>query len=100
LPDQQRDIAFDGCSGRQRIPHLTCSAAKKLFMKLGQFARHHYGPARAEDSFNILERLENTMWRFIEHKGGGLIPERFECARSLAGFRRQKPCEEKRIGGE
>jgi len=66
-------------------------------MNLGQFARHHYGPPRAEDPFNVLEGLENSMRSFIEHERGRLIPQGFKCARPLAGFRRQKAREHETI---
>ena len=76
--------------GGGQLGRMFAIAARRMGYRVHTFSPEENGPA-AQFSDAATEadyRDENAVRRFIEHKGGGLIAQRFECARSLSGFRR------------
>ena len=73
--------------------------AQKLFVDLGQLARHHHR-ARAEGPLDGLQCLQNPMRRLIENQGGFFAGQRLQGLGPLARLGWQKPAEVEGVGGQ
>ena len=93
---QQGDFAANAIAAGQIAAHLGRRSAQKLLVHLGQLARYDYAYGGTKDGFQIGQRLQNSVRRFVkDQRARGIVAlhfggQRLQPGSPRAGLLRQK----------